>query len=410
MMARLGLRWRIWLALAMVTGLVLAGAAWIMAVQTLDHGAEQLANLVYATATSVDEQRFAPQPSAMLAARLAPAGVLIRAAAPIAQAPRAPVGIVVLSKLRHLRQSSAAVQFEIGPPTRLWIQSRYPPQRWIGVPMQPLGAPIARATLWILLLTGSVVLLAGTWLARTLSRPLEQLARRAPNLMAGDLDLSEFRHAPVEVRALATTLAAALEQAQSHHQDREQTLVGLSHDLRTPLARLRFAIEMGDHNEPLARARMQADIEEMDALIGAFLLMQREGRDEIETRFDLAGLLRELATTFRTRGVIELQGAESEVLLRGRRLALHRALSNLLQNALEHGSAPIQMRLDVASDRIQVEVLDGGIRAEPQQQKQGFGIGLGVARTVAGMHGGGLQLEFAADGSRAVLWLAACAA
>lgn len=405
MRAPLGLRLRLWLLLTAVTGFVLLAAGWIMSAQTLEQGAGQWANLVYATAIGVDEQRFASASSPQLEERLHSVGVLLRSAAPEAEIPRAPVGVAVLAKLRELRGSEAGVRFEVGPPSRLWMQSRHQPQQWIGVPVQPLGGPIARASLWILLLSGGVVLVAGAWFARALTRPLEQLARRAPNLMAGDLDLHEFRRAPSEVRALAATLAQALEQARSRHEHREQTLVGLSHDLRTPLARLRFAIEMGDHNEASARASMQADIDEMDALIGAFLLMQREGRDEVVTEFDLVELLRELVQGFRSRGAISLQHVVAVLPFRGQRLALRRALSNLLQNAFEHGCAPVTVDMGRDNGRIQVRVADNGKAPDAPTSRDGFGLGLGVVRTVAAMHGGGLQTEFGADRGIATLWL-----
>ncbi len=405
MIARLGLRMRIWLLLIAVSGFVLLSAGWILSVQTLDHGAEQLANLVYATSTAIDEQLYAPQPSQALIAKLQPAGVVLRTAAPPLDKPRAPVGIAVLSKVRALRGAAEAVRFEIGPPTRLWVQSLHQPTRWIGVPVQPLGKPIARASMWILMLTGVVVLIAGAWFTRLLLRPLEQLAQRAPNLMAGDLDLGEFRTAPSEVRALAGTLAQALAQVRSRHEHREQMLVGLSHDLRTPLARLRFAIEMGDHNEAAARASMQADIEEMDALIGAFLLMQREGREEVETAFDLTQLLRELVHGFLARGAIDLSGADLPLRMRGRRLALRRALSNLLQNAFDHGSLPIAIRVSGESTRVLIEVVDSGRRAGRDEGAVGYGIGLGVVRAIAAMHGGGVQMDFAERASCAQLWL-----
>lgn len=404
-MFRLGLRQRLWLLLIGLTGSLLLAAGFIVSRYTLDPGADQLANLVFATATAIDAAPVSSASAQASRAALQRVGVLLRDAAPPDELPLAPVGVVVLAKLRVLRPEIAAVRFENGPPTRLWVRSRTPPQRWIGIPVQPLGKRIARASLWILAISGIAVLISGAWFARSLSRPLEQLAARAPNLMAGDLDLHEFRTAPAEVRTLAETLSQASDQLRIRHERREQMLVGLSHDLRTPLARLRFAIEMGDHNEPTARASMQNDIEEMDALIGAFLMLQREGREEIENEWDIAALLREIVQGFATRAAVGLLGDGQPLLIRGRRLAVRRAVSNLLQNAFDHGSEPISVELARDADRVHISVHDAGRRHDLLHQRTGYGLGLGVVRTLAAMHGGGAQFEFGEHGSCASLWL-----
>ncbi len=405
MIARLGLRMRLWLLLALLTTVLLLSAGWIVSVQTLDPGAEQLAALVYASATALDERARVSGVAATRSAQFESLGILLQEREPPDHLPRAPVGIAVLSRVRKLHGNNAEVRFDLGPPSRLWLHSRWRSQLWIGVPVQPLRAPIARASLWILLLTGLLVLVVGAWMARMLSRPLEQLAHRAPDLMVGDLDLEDFRDAPAEVRTLAATLAALLADARRRHDAREQMLIGLSHDLRTPLARLRFAIEMGDHNDEGSRQAMQGDIEEMDALIGAFLLMQREGRDEPVTRIDLNQLCRDLVGGFAHRIAIRLELPEQTVLLDGRRLALRRAVSNLLQNALDHGRPPLCLQLTATSGKAEIVVVDAGHGARPTESVRGFGLGLAVVRAIAALHRGSLELQLGADASAAHLRL-----
>jgi len=391
--ARLGLRMRMWLLLTLLTGVVLLSAGWIVSVQTLDPGAEQLAALVYATASALDERVRVSGIEATRQPQLQSLGIRLQEITPPDHRPRAPVGVAVLARVRRLYGADSEVRFDHGPPSRLWLHSRWRPQLWIGVPVQPLGAPIARASLWILLLTAVLVLAVGAWTARMLSRPLEQLARRAPDLMAGDLDLREFRNAPAEVRTLAATLARSLADARRRHDAREEMLVGLSHDLRTPLARLRFAIEMGDHNEEVARTAMQADIAEMDALIGAFLLMQREGRDEPAAALDLNQLCRDLVAGFAHRIAIRLDLPEQTVWLHGRRLGLRRALSNLLQNALDHGRPPLALRLSVGDEVAEIAVADGGQELRESGDRRGFGVGLAVVRATAALHRGRFELS-----------------
>lgn len=404
MIAGLGLRQRLWLLLSGLTASLLLASAVILSLQTLDPGADQLANLVHATATAFDHAQSTASTDEVESA-LRQVGVVLRASAPNDEIPRAPVGVAVLAKLRALRPGVDTVRFETGPPTRLWLRANHHGTRWIGIPVQPLGRPIARASLWILLFGGAAVLVSGAWFARSLSRPLEQLARRAPELMAGDVDLRDFRNAPSEVRDLAQTLAHALEQVRTRHARREQMLVGLSHDLRTPLARLRFAIEMGDHNDENARSSMQNDIAEMDALIGAFLLLQREDREEVETAFDLCVLLHETAQGFRARGEVDVRGADHPLPIRARRLALKRAISNLLQNAFAHGREPISIEVTRVAARVRIEIIDGGHHDSSSPTTAGYGLGLGVVRTIVAMHAGTTTFEFGERGSRACLEL-----
>ncbi|MGR8935558.1 MAG: histidine kinase dimerization/phospho-acceptor domain-containing protein [Gammaproteobacteria bacterium] len=142
---------------------------------------------------------------------------------------------------------------------------------------------------------------------------------------------------------IAEQVEQAVQQMRQAVQDREMTLAGVSHDLRTPLARLRIAAEwMSDET---LRAAMIQDIADMDAIIGDFLSFLRAGQYEAPQETDLAVLLTDLAAAYRRKGYhLDLRLA-SDASLRVRLIALARLLSNLLDNAYKHGAQLILEKL-----------------------------------------------------------------
>jgi two-component system osmolarity sensor histidine kinase EnvZ len=176
--------------------------------------------------------------------------------------------------------------------------------------------------------------------------------------------------------------------------DRALILAGVSHDLRTPLARLRLGVEMS--RAPAEEvAAMVTDIEEMDRIIGQFLDFGRdESQDDLQP-LDLPPLLHEIAGAYQRRGApLDLTMPESALVL-ARELPLRRALANLLDNALRYAGAdrPLDLLVSASSQGVTVEVADRGPGIPPadvERMKHPFtrlegartntkGAGLGLA-------------------------------
>src|SRR6185312_12732331 len=115
---------------------------------------------------------------------------------------------------------------------------------------------------------------------------------------------------------------------------RNLMLAGISHDLRTPLTRVQFALEMLPDTDPGLRAGMERDIGEIDAILSQFIAYARDGRDEGVENVDLAAICRNALTAAAFDWEADIA---AEAPLRGRPMALLRAIENLLGNAERHG-------------------------------------------------------------------------
>ncbi len=251
--------------------------------------------------------------------------------------------------------------------------------------------------------------LAGAWLlVARLEKPLRKLAAAAKEIGRG----ARPEPVPVEGPAEVETLALAFNQMGADlarlDEDRALLLAGVSHDLRTPLTRLRMGVELSNMDD-VQRADSIADIEEMDRTIGQFLDFARPDGGEARQPTDLAALLDELVRGYRHRGAnMTLDAAPATVPVRPK--ALRRAVANLIENALRHAGAAqpidVALRRDGAETRIEVGDRGPGIPAaeaerlklpftrldEARSGATGAGLGLAIVDRIARADGGRLEL------------------
>jgi len=195
--------------------------------------------------------------------------------------------------------------------------------------------------------------------------------------------------------------------------DRTAMVAAVAHDLRTPLTRLRFRIESAPEEQ---RAKMEADIEQMEEMVAATLAFVRDAtrraeRTPLELRSLLESLCDEMAETGADTEVVESSG---KVVIVGDPMALRRLFSNLLENAVKFGRQA-RARVFQDEDCAIVEIVDDGpgipatdlervfepfYRREPSRNRKtgGIGLGLAVVRSIALAHGGDVTLENGAKG------------
>ena len=302
------------------------------------------------------------------------------------------------------------LQVVMGRKPSVWLRSERTGGLWLGLPLKVREPrPPVRVLTWL----GLVALLtfAGAWLlTRSFTRPLAQLAEATRHIARGE-PLPELPSGgPREARELARALTEAAAEASRLARDRELLLAGVSHDLRTPLARLRMAIELlpsSGHGADL-REGMTLDVEEMDAIIGQFLALVREGQEEPVAPVVLDQLAREVVEARRREGhQIQLELAAPQP-VPGRRTALQRALGNLLSNALSHGRPPVTVFAGDHGGYLTLGVRDHGPGIDPERlpallrpfaaaggegRRPGEGLGLAVVERTARLHGGEVRSE-----------------
>jgi len=338
--------------------------------------------------------------------RLETLGVQHRAQAPVADDGIGAFQRDIAAELAR-RLPTRRLHLSSTPQPMLWIAAERASDGWIGIPVLYLRGALR----WSSTLAFAVALLlvfgAAAWYARTLVKPLRTLAAAAPGLAAGEPAPALPPHAATEIAELAAALDRAAADTRAAAQERQLMLAGLSHDMRTPLARLVLALEMLDGDADM-RAGMAADLAELDAILGQFIAFVRDGRDEPGQNIDVGALLDTLLGA-QQRGASAWQRlGEPHAMLYAKPLALRRALQNLLDNAQRHGAAPFEAELRTLPNGLLIAVRDRGAGVAPEKLRElgrpfyradaarsspGSGLGLATVARIAAWHGGGLELH-----------------
>ena len=260
--------------------------------------------------------------------------------------------------------------------------------------------------------TAALLALAGALaIQRRIDRPLRALVEAARTLGGGARPDSLPEDGPAEIATVSRSFNQLVRSLDAAERERGLMLAGISHDLRTPLTKLRLGVEiLRDGADAELAASLTRSIAELDAIVGQFLDFAR-GDDAAALpaeRASLESLAREVAASFADHGQpLELDALPSPPLLM--RVALvRRAVVNLVENAFRHGRAPVALRTGSDARWAWIEVADAGdgigaadIEAVKQPFRRagaarhgasGSGLGLAIVERIACSHGGALDL------------------
>lgn len=275
-----------------------------------------------------------------------------------------------------------------------------------------------------------LISLACWWLARMISRPLRHMESTARAIAEGKTDLrvaAAIARRRDELGQMATAFNGMTDRLCQLLDRQQQLLRDISHDLRTPLARQRVAIELAADSGADAdlMASIQRQNERLDDMTGQILLLYRvleQGgdidREPVQVRLLLNRVLQGAATYAEDRGVdCKLVVAEGSQLVSvlGDEGLLQRAFDNVLQNALDHTppGQPVSLSLALAGDYLRVTIADRGpgvpaplltrmfepfFRGDQSRGGQGWGLGLAIARDIIAAHDGQIRASNGAEG------------
>ncbi|WP_436644084.1 ATP-binding protein [Microbaculum sp. FT89] len=298
---------------------------------------------------------------------------------------------------------------------------------WMNIATAPPPGPrpFGRPLLVSLLISTAAMLVAAMLVARRIVRPMRALADAAEGLGRGEAIDALPETGPEEARRSVRAFNEMRERLDRFVRDRTHLLAAISHDLRTPLTSLRLRAELLDDVE--MREKMIATIEEMQHMTEATLAFVRADQAEEETRsIDLAALVDSLAADLVELGQSIEVNEEARPVVRGRTVALRRAIRNVIENAVRYGErarVTVSMMESPSEARVLVEddgpglpesdlerVFEPFVRGEASRSRDtgGIGLGLAVARSIVRSHGGDIWLENRpAGGLRVVMTLPA---
>ncbi|MFT3718403.1 sensor histidine kinase [Pseudorhodoferax sp.] len=271
--------------------------------------------------------------------------------------------------------------------------------------------------LWVLAMVGIGAALVMYPVARRLTRRLERLQSGVERWGAGDLSARVPMSGNDEVGFLAQRFNAAAERIEQLIGAQKSLLANASHELRSPLARIRMGLElMGDAPTPALREEIRRNIAELDQLVDEILLASRLDAREADLgtveEVDLTGLAAEECARLDVAleaGAGE-DGGAAPVIVRGVPKLLRRAVRNLLENARRHGGqGAVEVQLAHAGGQAVLRVSDRGPGVPPAQRERifepfyrlpgasessgGVGLGLALVKSIAERHGGSVRCE-----------------
>ena len=251
----------------------------------------------------------------------------------------------------------------------------------------------------------AIVLIASLLIVQRITRPLDAVAQSARRFRGGSVPEPLPETGPSELVTLARSFNTMASEISELISNRTTLLAGISHDLRTPLARMRLAVELlPEGTDPQLVARLSRNLEEMDALLSVTLQFARGLSGEDVTEVQLQSFLEDVLEHADLSGVSLHWRGDEDLRLRVDPGALQRVLINLLENAARYSGGPVELTADARPGRVRLWILDRGpgvpadqrerifqpfhrLEASRNQHTGGSGLGLAIVKQLCEARG-----------------------
>ncbi|EPG41433.1 ATP-binding protein [Acinetobacter colistiniresistens] len=305
----------------------------------------------------------------------------------------------------ELGVKDVTVYFKFKPIPRIWIQTPEMNGNWVREPLKTYtnySVELIAGWLFGVPIVSSIIILI---LVRQMNRPLRRLQNTANNYSkTGKAPYLDTNHGPLEIRQVNQAFNHMVYTLEQTERDRQIMLAGISHDLRTPLTRIRLTAEMLP--DEFFREGLIYDVDDMDAILNQFISYMRDGSDEELTDTNLNTLLQELVVQFKP---LDIRfEAEELPIIPARSLSLKRLIANLVNNAKRYGAEPIELSASHVDDHILITVADHGegipsdqveelmqpfVRGNSARTIQGSGLGLAIVKRIVDIHQGQISIR-----------------
>jgi len=321
------------------------------------------------------------------------------------------------------------LQKRLGPDTRIsrkvngiesfWISFKMDDEDeyWLALPSGRLEGPANWQWLWWAAAGFGLSLMGAGFISGLINRPLARLAVAARTFASGQTPemLPDTKTESAEVRDANHSFNQMVRELERNEKERTEVLAGISHDLRTPLTRIQLELEMS-HLSVEEKSGMEADIRQMDAIVGQFLDYARLSSPGKNEMVNMSLLLEKVTTeAARSPDVLVRSHMEQDLFVRGNHTDFERMLSNLISNAERYGRSENTDVVELGifckqeNDEAIIEVSDRGpgiseedrerllrpfIRLDnARSQANGSGLGLAIVNRIVQRHGGRLMLK-----------------